>query len=134
VKQKSDRGKRVDKRDWPTWSMKPGAPVSIIAPDGIEGVHFEEDPAKVGKLAAGAGRVMNWLLARAVVAQRQQPPRKPKGRLPERNAEWHRITKRCDPNLRSLRIRLTYAVGAPWSPITRVVASTPGWPTRSIRS
>jgi hypothetical protein len=63
MKRKSDRGMRRQREAIPAWRARPNAPVTVIAPAGIEGVHFDADPERVGEQGAEAARLANALLA-----------------------------------------------------------------------
>lgn len=62
MKRKSDRGSKRQREAIPAWRSRPGAPVTVFAPTGIDGVHFDTDPERVGVQGSEAGRLMNTLL------------------------------------------------------------------------
>jgi hypothetical protein len=62
MKRKSDRGRKWHGRAIPAWRARADAPVTVFAPGGIDGVHFDSDPARVGEQGAEAARLMNTLL------------------------------------------------------------------------
>jgi len=62
MKQKSERRTKQRREAIPAWRSRPDAPVTVIAPAGIDGVHFDTDPERVGEQGAEAGRLANALL------------------------------------------------------------------------
>ena len=46
----------------PAWRTRPDAPITVIAPAGIDGVRLDDDPARVGEQGAAAARALNRLL------------------------------------------------------------------------
>jgi hypothetical protein len=62
MKRKGERKAGRLRKEIPAWRSRPAAPVTLIAPAGIDGVHFDTDPARVGEQGAEAGRLANALL------------------------------------------------------------------------